>query len=274
MGLSSLALDSEFRFSPEAIFLVLGGVWFGLGGGGVRQITPSPPTPGTGNSPSLGQPTPGVVEQDKSSGGSVDTTKTRSDPQRDRMSSGERPVGAAKGKQSILRPCAKPPPPPPPGDKHIPGPEWSVASQGMQRNGSERVLRPVADLSGRCDGAPAPHPSARSRTVKCGHRAAAAGQSAPGASEDCESAANSKTRPSVPRSLGPRIPLQGLTRAEIDEKFPFIDRLRKANKYHFRFPQVCSGGPSHRESSPGKTGGKRKMRNTVHRLRPPTPTAP
>jgi broad specificity phosphatase PhoE/shikimate kinase len=30
---------------------------------------------------------------------------------------------------------------------------------------------------------------------------------------------------------------EGLTRAEIDEKFPFIDRLRKANKYHFRFPQ-------------------------------------
>ena len=33
------------------------------------------------------------------SGGSVDTTKTRSDPQRVRMSSGERPIGAAEGKQ-------------------------------------------------------------------------------------------------------------------------------------------------------------------------------
>ena len=33
---------------------------------------------GTGNSPSLGRPTPGAVKQDKSSGGSVDTTKTRS----------------------------------------------------------------------------------------------------------------------------------------------------------------------------------------------------
>ena len=32
---------------------------------------------------------PGVVKQDKSSRGSVDTTKTRSDPQRVRMSSGE-----------------------------------------------------------------------------------------------------------------------------------------------------------------------------------------
>ena len=49
--------------------------------------------------PSPGRPTPGVVKQDKSSGGSVDTTKTRSGPQRVRMSSGERPIGAAKGKQ-------------------------------------------------------------------------------------------------------------------------------------------------------------------------------
>ena len=48
---------------------------------------------GMGDSLSLGQPTPGVVKQDKSSGGSVDTTKTRSDPQRVRMSSGERPIG-------------------------------------------------------------------------------------------------------------------------------------------------------------------------------------
>ena len=55
---------------------------------------------GTGNSPSPGRPTPGVVKQDKSSGGSVDTTKTRLDPRRVRMSSGERPIGAAKGKQS------------------------------------------------------------------------------------------------------------------------------------------------------------------------------
>ena len=53
-----------------------------------------------GNTPSPGQPTPGVVKQDKSSGGSVDTTKTRSGPQRVRMSGGERPIGAAKGKQS------------------------------------------------------------------------------------------------------------------------------------------------------------------------------
>ena len=44
---------------------------------------------GTGNSPSPGRPTPGVVKQDKSSGGSVDTTKTRSNPQRVTMSSGQ-----------------------------------------------------------------------------------------------------------------------------------------------------------------------------------------
>ena len=55
---------------------------------------------GTGNSPSPGRPTPGVVKQDTSSGDSVDTTKTRSGPRRIRMSSGERPIGAAKDKQS------------------------------------------------------------------------------------------------------------------------------------------------------------------------------
>ena len=54
---------------------------------------------------------PGVVKQDKSSRGSVDTTKTRSGPQRVRMSSGERPVGAAKGKQSDTEALCQPPPP-------------------------------------------------------------------------------------------------------------------------------------------------------------------
>ena len=67
---------------------------------------------GTGNSPSPGQPTPGVVQQDKSSGGSVDTTKTRSGPQRVRMSSGERPMGAAKGKQSDTEALCQNPPHP------------------------------------------------------------------------------------------------------------------------------------------------------------------
>ena len=59
-----------------------------FGGGSTRP----PPPPG--------QPTPGVVQQHELSRGSVDTTKTRSGPQRVRMSSGERPIGAAKGKQS------------------------------------------------------------------------------------------------------------------------------------------------------------------------------
>ena len=66
---------------------------------------------GTGNSPSPGQPTPEVVKQDKSSGGSVDTTKTRSGPQRVRVSSGERPIGAAKGKQLDAKALCPPPPP-------------------------------------------------------------------------------------------------------------------------------------------------------------------
>ena len=63
---------------------------------------------GTGNSPA-GTADPGVVEQDKSSRGSVDTTKTRSDPQRVRMSSGERPIGAAKDKQPNTKALCQPP---------------------------------------------------------------------------------------------------------------------------------------------------------------------
>ena len=71
------------------------------------------PTPGQrhGQQPVSGTADPGVVKQDKSSRGSVDTAKTRCDPQRVRLSSGERPIGAAKGKQRIPRPCATPPPP-------------------------------------------------------------------------------------------------------------------------------------------------------------------
>ena len=65
---------------------------------------------GTGNCPSPGQPPPGVVKQDKSSGGSVDTTKTRSGPQRVGMCSGERPIGAAKGKQSDTEALRQTPP--------------------------------------------------------------------------------------------------------------------------------------------------------------------
>ena len=46
-------------------------------------------------------------------GGSGDTTKTRSGPPRVRMSSGERPMGAAKGKPSDTEALCQPPPPPP-----------------------------------------------------------------------------------------------------------------------------------------------------------------
>ena len=67
-----------------------------------------------GQQPVSGTADPGVVKQDKSSRGSVDTTKTPLGPQRVRMSSGERPIGAAKGKQSDTEACANPPPPPSP----------------------------------------------------------------------------------------------------------------------------------------------------------------
>ena len=62
--------------------------------------------------PSPGRPTPGVVKQDKSSGGSVDTTKTRSDPQRVGMHNGERPMGAANDNQANHTASCHPPPPP------------------------------------------------------------------------------------------------------------------------------------------------------------------
>ena len=50
--------------------------------------------------PIFGTANPGVGKQDTSSRGSVDTSKTRSDPQRVGMYNGERPIGAAKGKQT------------------------------------------------------------------------------------------------------------------------------------------------------------------------------
>ena len=53
-----------------------------------------------------------VVKQDTSSRGCFDTTKTRLGPQRVRMSSGERPIGAAKGKQPNTEALCQPPPPP------------------------------------------------------------------------------------------------------------------------------------------------------------------
>ena len=61
-------------------------------GGGLRKGHPPPPPTTT----------------------SVDTTKTRSDPQRVRMSSGERPIGAARGKQPDTEALCQTPPLPPP----------------------------------------------------------------------------------------------------------------------------------------------------------------
>ena len=64
-----------------------------------------------GQQPVSGTADPGVVKQDKSSRGSDDTTQTRSDPQRVRMCKGERPIGAAKGKQNEHHGFVPPPPP-------------------------------------------------------------------------------------------------------------------------------------------------------------------
>ena len=80
--------------------------------------------------------TPGVVKQDKSSGGSVDTTKTCSGPRRVRMSSGERPIGAAKGKQSDTEVLCQPPPPPPVLGNHF----------GGGGGGQKFVLRGIRNL--------------------------------------------------------------------------------------------------------------------------------
>ena len=57
-------------------------------------------------------PQPPLVKQEKSCRGSADATKTRSSPQRVRMSSGERPIGAAKGKKSDTEALCQIPPPP------------------------------------------------------------------------------------------------------------------------------------------------------------------
>ena len=82
--------------------------------------------------PSPGRPTPGVVKQDKSSGGSIDTTKTRSGPQSVRMCSGERPIGAAKGTQSDTEALCQPPNPPTPNPQVI-GPNFSPGPSANQK---------------------------------------------------------------------------------------------------------------------------------------------
>ena len=127
--------------------------------------SPEPPPPprvcvwmplvnGTGNSPSLGQPTPGVVKQDKSSRGSVDTTKTRSGPQRVRMSSGERPIGAAKGKQIDTEALCQPPPPP----RRIPMVVWGAgrraSQERMRKHGGGARGAPGSGRGGRASRVP------------------------------------------------------------------------------------------------------------------------
>ena len=92
-------------------------VWESANPAWTRSVHLDAPGQRHGQQPIFGTADPGVVKQDKSSRSSVDTTKTCSGPQRVRMSSGERPIGAAKGAM-IPRPCANPPPPP-----SVPGPE-------------------------------------------------------------------------------------------------------------------------------------------------------
>ena len=66
---------------------------------------------GTGNSPSPGRPTPGVVKQDKSCGGSVDTTKTRLGPP-EGQNEQWREANGRRQRQTIRYRGLVPPPPP------------------------------------------------------------------------------------------------------------------------------------------------------------------
>ena len=72
---------------------------------------PPPPLPETGNSPVSGTADPRSSQTGQVIRGSVDTTKTRSGPQRVRMCGGERPMGTAKGKQTNTVASCQPPPP-------------------------------------------------------------------------------------------------------------------------------------------------------------------
>ena len=119
-----------------------------------------PPPPGHGRQPVSGTADPGVVKQGKSSGGSVDTTKTRSDPQRVRMSSGERPIGAAKGKQSNTEALCQPPPSPDQSDhrgkkRTFPLGKSDRAIFGQQTFGPQ-TPQPRALLEGRGVASPPP----------------------------------------------------------------------------------------------------------------------
>ena len=102
-----------------------------------RCPTPTTRSMARATAPSPERPTPGVVKQNKSSGGSVDTTKTRSGPQRVRMSGGQRPIGAAKGKQSDAEALYQPPPPPPPHTRSAASPPAVVLRAPDLRRGME-----------------------------------------------------------------------------------------------------------------------------------------
>ena len=81
----------------------------------IRSVHLDAPGQRHGQQPVSGTAEPGVVKRDKSFRGSVNTTKTRSDPQRTGMYNGERPIGAAKGKQTNTMASYQPPPP---GQQH------------------------------------------------------------------------------------------------------------------------------------------------------------
>ena len=119
---------------------------------------------GTGNSPSPGQPTPGVVKQDQSSGGSVDTTKTRSGPQRVRMSSGERPIGAAKGKQSDTEALCQNPPPPPSSNEVLQAPPPPLQPPEYSRPPSLDAPHPTPPHDPPSDVPPPPPPLPQAHT--------------------------------------------------------------------------------------------------------------
>ena len=102
-----------------------------------------------GQQPISGTADPGVVKQDKSSRGSVDTTKTRSDPHRVRMSSGERPIGTGKGKQPNTEALCHPPPPPRPDGPLVfraPRIIWVLLSSAEEHITLARVLPTLSIL--------------------------------------------------------------------------------------------------------------------------------
>ena len=97
-----------------------------------------------GQQPVSGTADPGVVKQDKSSRGSVDTTKTRSGPQRVRMSSGER----RRQRQTIRYRGLVPTPPP------SPRPGQSENSTNVEKHkdtGQSELYHPHTDARGTND---------------------------------------------------------------------------------------------------------------------------